>query len=253
MKKVNNYNKTYNSISRQEATLLNAVEMHLVFSLTAIRRLTGWKTMTISNVLTSLKKKGVIVAVKKNAYVLASKIPEHSLSIATIITHPSYISFWTAGSYYGFTEQQAQVIQVVSTKQHRPLKIGLHHIEIMTVKPAKWFGYTNINNIPIAEPEKLLVECLYKPEKIGGIDEMKKILKNAWPKINQATLRLYIERYHVKAIFARLGFLLEDLNLRNDLEQQLMRRLPKGYTRLNPAKKAVAAYDQKWRLIMNDQ
>ena len=253
MKKVNNHNKTYNSLSKREAALLNAVEAHLVFSLTALRRLTGWKTTTISNVLTSLKQKGAIVPVKKNAYVLASKIPEHSLRIATILTHPSYISFWTAGSYYGFTEQQAQPIQVVSTKQHRPLKIGIHKIEIMTVKPAKWFGYTKINNIPIAEPEKLLIECLYKPEKTGGIDEIKKILKNAWPKINQAALRRYVEQYHVKALFARLGFLLEDLHLRNDLEKLLMRRLPKGYTRLNPAKKAVAAYNKKWRVIINDQ
>ena len=253
MEKADNKYKKYKSLSKLEATLLNAVETHLIFSLTTIRRLTRWKTTKISNVLTSLKQKGGIVAMKKNAYGLASNIPEHVLSVATIITYPSYISFWTACSYYGFTEQQAQIIQVVSTKQYPQLKIGLYKIEIISVKPAKWFGYTKINKMNIAEPEKLLVECLYKPEKVGGIDELRKILKNAWPKINQTILQRYVKQYHVKALFARLGFLLEDLNLKNDLEKSLLRGLPKGYTKLNPAKKAVAVYSQKWRVMINDQ
>src|SRR3989338_10103753 len=152
MKKVYNKYKTYNDLSRLEAALLNAIESQLVFSLTTIRRLTGWKTTKISNILASLKQKGIVVAVKKNSYVVTNNLPEHLLTIATTITHPSYLSFWTACSYYGFTEQQAQVIQGVSTKQHSPLRIGQHTLEILTVQPKKWFGYQKINSIPLAEP-----------------------------------------------------------------------------------------------------
>lgn len=256
MKKQDNYNKTYNSLSLLESALLNAVAPLLIFSLSDVRKITAWKHSTISNVLSSLKQKKVLIAVKKDKYVLSDKVPEHLLTIAATVNSPSYISFWTACSYYGLTEQQIKTIQLVSTKQYGQHKIFDHLVEIITFLPKKWFGYHRVNNIPIAEVEKLLIDCVYKPENAGGMDELKKCITNAWPQINIKKLKRYLQIFNNKSLFARLGYLLEELHLSNPEQNFFLKHIPKGYTCLNANKKIIKTdnntYNHKWRMIVND-
>src|SRR3989338_4501929 len=191
-KSLNNY-KVYNSVSRLEAVLLNSVEAFIVFSSSTIKRITSWKPFMINNILTSLKRKGMIVSIKKNSYCLTKNIPEHLFTIATLNTTPSYISFWTAASYYGYTEQQVKIIQTISTKQYHKLTLLQHPIETTTFQTEKFYGYQKINGILIAEKEKLLLEMLYQPEKAGGLEEVKKIMENMWPELEQKKLLEYLK------------------------------------------------------------
>lgn len=256
MKKTDNHYKTYNSLSLLESALLNAVLPLLVFSHSNVKNLTKWKHSTISNVLSSLKQKKVLIAVKKDKYVLSNKVPEHLLTIAATVNSPSYISFWTACSYYGLTEQQTKTIQLVSTKQYSPHKIFDHSVEIITFLPEKWFGYHRVNNIPIAEVEKLLIDCVYKPENVGGMDELRKCIVNAWPQINIKKLKRYLQLFNNKSLFARLGYLLEELHLPNPEQNFFLKHIPKGYNCLNASKKIIKTdnntYNHKWRMIVND-
>lgn len=237
------------SLSRRESALLNAVEAHGVFSASTVRRLTGWKEDQTKNTLSALKRKGILLAIKKNAYILQEKLSEQVYEIATQVAAPSYISFWTACSLYGFTEQQVRTIQVSSTKQYPLIRGKQYAIETTTLLPKRWFGYQRLNNMVIAEPEKVLVECLYKPEKCGGVGELKNCLRKAWPTLNQAKFEAYMRRFGVKAVFARCGYLLEELAVKHHLKFVL----PKGYTLLNPAKKPGERYNHTWRIISNDQ
>ena len=261
MEKQDNHYKSYKPLSKLESALLDKVATLIVFSLSDVRNLTKWKHSTISNVLFSLKKKKVLTAVKKDNYVLSERIPEHILTIAASVNLPSYISLWTACSYYGLTEQQVKTIQLVSTKQYCQHKIFNHSIEIITLLPKKWFGYHRVNNIPIAEIEKLLIDCAYKPEKAGGTDELRKCISNAWPQINIKKLRRYLQMFNNKSLFARLGYLIEELHLPNTEQAFFLRRIPKGYTLLNPSKKNPNEqtikknnykYNHKWRIVIND-
>lgn len=252
MIKSENNNKYY-SLSRREAALLQAVEGKLVFSPETARRLTGWKAFQVSNCLTALQKKKKITQLKRNTYVITATISEHLLSIAREATFPSYVSFWTACSYYGLTEQQVQTIQVVSPKQYPSFTISNHRVEITTIQPKRWFGYQRIGNLQIAEPEKLLIECLSQPEKCGGIGEVKKCLAAAWPKLNQEVFWSYLCRFAKKSVTARFGYLLEELHLQNTYQKKMLRMIPQGYTLLTPEKKTIIRYDHTWRIIVNDQ
>ena len=180
-------------------------------------------------------------------------VPENIFEIATTIISPSYISFWTACSYYGFTEQQVKTIQVVSTKQFPKIKLGNYNLETITFNSKKFFGYIKLNGFVIADKEKLLVDILDKPELAGGINEVKKSLQSSWKVINQDKLFEYLEKNKTLSCFARLGFLLEELGLQHKLTQKIKRNLPQGYVKLNPAREKINKYNQKWMVIINDQ
>ena len=252
MQKTNNNYKTYKAISSGQAKLLQATEQFPVFSLSLLQKKTGWKRTTISNLLHALKKKNIITAVRKNKYVVNETIPENLFLIATQVVSPSYLSFWTAASYYGWTEQQVSALQLVSPKQFPSLKLQNHTIETITLLPAKFFGYLRIGNFPIAEKEKLIIEMLYKPELCGGMNEVKKCFQYAWNQINEERLYKYLLRFNNKSCCARLGYLLEELQLRNNLEKKLLRCLPRGYVKLHPRKKNTGKYNKKWGVVIND-
>ncbi|MBI5871694.1 hypothetical protein HZB88_01260 [archaeon] len=257
MKKTDNLYKKYNRLSKHESMLLNAVDAFLLFSVQKIKRVTGWKNTTIRNTLLSLKKKGIITAIKKDNYALTTNIPEHIFKIASTITAPSYISFWTACSYYGWTEQQVKIIQVVSTKQFPKTNIPLYgKVETITMLPRRMFGYCSIDGVPMAEKERLIVDLLYKPEKSGGIAELKNCIAQGWQEINQKKLFLYLQQFGDKALFARLGYLLEEKQLTNTIKAGLLKNIPKSYTPLYRKKGSVkksGAYNHKWRIIVYDK
>jgi len=253
MKKSNLQHKVYNALSKHESTLLNTIDPIIVFSLATVRKLTGWKTSSITNTLTSLKKKKIITSIKKDHYVVTKKIPQNIFAIATTVIAPSYVSFWTAASHYGLTEQQVKTIQVISTKQHSKIKVGGFVIETTTYRPRKFFGYHNILNFPLAEKEKLIVDLLFKPEQGGGIQEIMKCLQAVWSEINQKQLLQYVLKFNNKSCSARLGYLIETLQLKSSILSKLQKNLPQGFVKLNPAKEKTNHYNKTWRVIVNDQ
>ncbi|MFH1439258.1 MAG: type IV toxin-antitoxin system AbiEi family antitoxin [Candidatus Woesearchaeota archaeon] len=253
MEKANNQYKNYESISRLESELLGAVEMFVIFRLSTVKKITGWKYSRISNVLMNLKKKGIIKLLKKDYYVLTHKIPEHIYTISTILTAPSYISLWSAASFYGYTEQQLIAIQVVSTKQYPKIKIGNYIIETTTIMPEKYFGYHNINNICIAEKERLVIDMLFKPNKAGGLEEVQKILKACWEELDENKIIRYLKKFNNKSLFNRLGYLLETLEIKNNIKNKLLKNMSKQYIKLNPYRKLNKQYNKKWMIIVNNK
>ena len=253
MKKQENQYKTYINLSKNESDLLNNIENILVFSTSILNKKTGWKYSKIKNTLTSLKKKKIILPIIKNNYVIKTKIPENLFCIANNIINPSYVSFWTAFSYYGCTEQQIKSIQTISPKQYKNIHFDNILIETTTFKSKEFFGYKRINNFVIAEKEKLIIDSLYKPEKVGGIDELNKCIKNIWKEINQKKLLEYLQKFDNKSLYARLGYLLEYLKLPNNYKNIFLKNLPLSYTKLNPRKKERKNYNKKWMVLANDQ
>jgi predicted transcriptional regulator of viral defense system len=252
MKKVSQQYKTHKSISRLEAEFLDAAEDMLIISTKFIKRKTGWKRVRIKSVIASLKKKGIISSVKRDCYVIKGKISENIFCLTNKLTEPSYISFWSALSFYGYTEQQMTSVQVISTKQYPPMSVEQFAIETTTVKPQAFFGYQKLGNFAIAEKEKLFIDALYKPEKAGGIGEVEKCLKQAWKEIDQDKFLNYLEKMKMKSLFARAGYLLEKRKIYNKHEKKFLQHLPLSYTKINPQKKKKGEYIKKWMVIVND-
>ncbi len=250
-KTLNRY-KFYKSLSKLESELLNSVNSFLVFSYDKVLRLTGWKKTRINEVLKSLKKKGLIIAIKKNNYIIVENLTENLYAISNRVIEPSYISFWTAASFYGYTEQQLRTIQLVTTKQHKNIKIQNFMIESTTYNKEKFYGYLKIKNFIIADKEKLIIDILFKPEKSGGMDEVRKIIKNMWLEIDEKQLLLYLKKFKSKSIYNRLGYLLDELKLKNSLQNKIITNITKGFIKLNQQKKQIKNYNKLWRIVVND-
>ncbi len=241
-------------LSKTESIILESTKTFIIFQSSTIKKLTNLSSITITNTLHQLKNKQVITHIYKNKYTLTKNIKENIYKIATELTSPSYISFWTAASLKGLTTQQLQTIQLVSTKQHKPIKINNFTIETTTYKKENFTNYHLENNIEIAQEEKLIIDLLFKPEQSGGTKEITNIITELWSKINQRLLLNQIKSFNNKSIAARLGYIIEKNNLpeRKTLIKKLQKFLPKSYIKLNPGRKRTNEYNKKWRIIVND-
>lgn len=255
MKKQKNKHKSYKGISGLERKLLSLIRERdlAVFDTKRITRLSGMKKTQVYQKLHSLHKKGLLSRPMKNYYIFKENIPGREFEISTEIVKPSYLSFWSALSYYGFTEQQPQTIQLVSNKQSKDFKFNNHKVSITTFDSSRFFGYLREKNFTIAEKEKCLIDSLSSFDKVGGINEFSKCLSNSWDEIDKNKLLSYLFRFNNKSMVSRMGFLIEQLALK--LSPKLLKELDakksKSFVKLNPSKERSNNYEKNWKININ--
>lgn len=254
MEKQKQRHKSYKDkgISGNELALLNlASENNLVvFSVEELHRLSAWRKNKIYNTLFSLKQKEILVKIQRDKYTLKKDISEKLFEISTSTVIPSYISFWTALSFYGFTEQQIKTIQLVTTKQHPELKFNSRVIEVTAFGTKKFYGYLRESNFVIAEKEKSLVDSLYQPEKCGGFTEFANCLRNACGNISMKKFINYLIIFGNKSMISRAGYLLEEFGTNSEILQKYK---SKTYIKLNPEKENFGEYNKRWNIIINEK
>jgi len=242
------------SISKNEYELIEKVQKFKVFDVSLIQKLTGYKKTKIYQLVFSLKKKGVIIEIKKGNYILS--FLDYQPDISSVVCRlfwPSYISFWTALSYYKFTEQLPTTIFLASTKIRKEMEILNTKISFIKLSPKRFFGYEKIDDMIIAEKEKALIDSLLLPRYSGGIEEVFKSLYNAWDEIDKKVLISYALKMGNKSLLKRLGYLVEIGKLKIDkmLLNKLKREIGKGYSKLDPNASKRGKYNKKWNLIVN--
>lgn len=154
-------------------------------------------------------KKGYIIRLKKNFYILREKWDnltiEEKFALANILQVPSYISLTTALSYYGYTTQ-VQQNYYESVNIHRSNELQKEDTVFKYIKLNKklYFGYIKKNNFFIALPEKAILDALYLMSRgkykldLSAIDfnKFNKNLVNQYlahysPKIRKAIINLW--------------------------------------------------------------
>ncbi|MBI5332573.1 MAG: hypothetical protein HZB65_03300 [Candidatus Aenigmarchaeota archaeon] len=259
MKKSTQEHKNYRgpekagSISKNEMFLIDFInEKNMIsFSVEDLRRLSGWKSSKIHNTLYTMKKKNIVFKIKRNMFSLAEKARINMYKISTAIAHPSYISLWTALSFYGYTEQQIRTIQLISTKQHKNIESKLQRIEIVTMNPGRFYGYTMIDGFPIADKEKVIIDSFFKPDKCGGFDEVVKCFANAWNELDKRKLLEYIIKFNNKSLISRIGYIIEKFKLTGIDTDNLIKYRSNSFVKLDPNVEKTKKYDERWKIIIN--
>lgn len=247
-------NTYYSSLSKNEAKILGSVRSAdlLVFGVKEIETISDLTKTSIHNTLSNLVRKGHIVRIKRDTYALEDVFFDSTFKIMTEAVKPSYISFWTALSYYGFTEQQVQTIQLISTKQFDDLKVRNKKVEISTFDPNKFFGYVDIHGMIIAEREKALIDSLYMMHRCGGLEEYVKCLKNGFNEVDENRLERYIIRFRNKTLISRIGFLLDELGFTDRVSlDKLNKYISKSYVLLDPQGSAIEGHNSRWNIKIN--
>ncbi len=256
MEKAVYHNISYKRVSGLESVLLERIAGSgvTVFGVQEAVRLTGFSRTRAHNLLASLAKKGLAVKILRNKYCLGETVFENPFAVATRTFVPSYVSFWSALSFYGFTEQQLRVVQIASPKQFRKVKLKEISIQPITLKPKNFFGYIEMNGFAIASKEKALVDSALNFENAGGFSEFTKCLRNAWGQINKGAFFEFLLKVNNESLNSRVGYLIEEtgLSVSKRLLQKIHAKKSNCFVKLNPAKGRASNYNKKWNIIVND-
>jgi hypothetical protein len=119
--------------------------------------------------VSELERKGLVIRVKRNLYVVSSKVHNQEISrelVANNLYSPSYVSLESALAYYGLIPERVYVMRSVCTKMRKQYDTPLGNFEYIKV-PKNYFpiGIRQeiINNsyaFLIASPEKALCDMI---------------------------------------------------------------------------------------------
>jgi len=111
-------------------------------------------------------KKGILVRLKNNIYLLESQIARLGASelfqLSNLIQTPSYVSFMTALAYHGVTTQiTREVVEAISPVRTGEFKAKDLLFVYSKIQPDLYFGFERVEGFFIASKEKALLDCLY--------------------------------------------------------------------------------------------
>ena len=226
----------------QSILLLKRLDEKTVFTIQDIKRITNCNGLYAKQILSRLQKKGFIKKITKNKYTTKDDIN----AIASNITFPSYISFWSASSLLGYTDQILNTITIATTRKIKPIRYSGYVIKAINIKKY-FFGYHKLrtanNEIFIADDEKLIIDALLRPNECGNFDEIRYIIKKSM--ITEEKIVTYLKRANNQAIIKKVGFLIEEIR---GLDLSKHFRLDRNYVKLNTSDYKTRFINHKWRI-----
>jgi len=215
-----------------------------------LRLLLGIGKTKAYNLIKALKKKGVLLSVGKRKFALSGT---NEFEIASELNFPSYISFWSALNYYGFSDNTPKKIFIATTRYHK----DVGNFKYITLSKKRFFGYASVRKITIAEKEKAIIDSLLFPKYSGGIKEIKKSLKEAINEIDLNKIVNYALKIESNIAVKRLGYLLDNLDINNKDKisakylKKLGKNIGKGFGLLDPSLEKRNNLNKKWLLDIN--
>lgn len=169
-------------------------------------------------VIRNLVRKGWLSRIVGGKYMLLP--PEHGpenlgennvLALAAAAVEPSYIGWWSAASWHGFTTQKPMTVFVAVTRQTPAKVIEGSAVRFVKVTDRKFFGYEPYNvygrMVALSTPAKTLVDCLDRPDLAGGPAELARITHEALADTDAGDVLEAATAMKSKAVLQRLGFL----------------------------------------------
>src|SRR3990172_10665012 len=205
-----------------------------------------------------LVRQGWLERPRRGQYVLGPLLcgPDtiEGVSIATRLFEPCYVSFWSGLHEVGWTEQVPKVIQVATTRRTETHTYGTLKVVAVHLDARRFFGYEERRRGPIpfvvAQPEKLLLDCLYLPQRAGGLEMLSTATRTAAPRLDLTVLADYSRRFDRRSVTARLGFLLEEAGVDAGVLLPLVGR---SYQLLDPRRRRIGRYVRRWMIVDNRQ
>ena len=222
--------------------LIRTLERYPLFTFNEFVRITGKGVKYCRTHIYRLKKEKLVFEIERGKYTL-HKDP---LVFASLITSPSYISFWTALRFYNLTDQLPQNVMVASRKSRKEIDFLCTKIKFYKIK--HFWGYKKTRyekfDIFIAEPEKCLIDSILTQS--VSINGLSTALESE--EIDKEKLKAYAIKTANKSLIKRIGFLLDKNRVNTD---ELLKHIDYNYIRLDALVKNKGEKNKKWRIINN--
>ncbi|NCN38938.1 MAG: hypothetical protein GW780_04235 [Candidatus Aenigmarchaeota archaeon] len=249
--------ESYKTLGKVESKIITELSKKgiWIFDLCDVKKIIDSNENHIYQIVHSLKNKGWIKSLTAGKYELISfsgKPREDLMVIACNVLWPSYISFWSALNFYKFTEQSPKKIFLATTKRKELKKMDSIEVQFIQIKPERFFGYTKIEGVCVAEKEKALIDSLLFPRYVS-LDEICKSLENAKKEISFEKLIDYCIKIGNSSLNKRLGYLIELLKIKIEgrLIEKLHKNISKNFSLLDPTKTRSSKYSKRWFLNLN--
>ncbi len=141
-------------------------------------------------------------------------ISDTSPFLATdVFQNPTFYSFGTACSFYGFTDQVFAEIFLASSKSRTPQHIRGKKYVFALVPRARFLAYQKVKAfgqpVQMATPERAVLDALERPRYAGDLAEVSRIIRVAWPKLDLGKLLDLLQIWKQSALVQRLGFFID--------------------------------------------
>lgn len=265
MGKDHNQGKIVTVRNTKEDALLATIQNtgRSIFSIADAADLLNTPRGAASDMVLRLFQKRKLQRIEKAKYLLlppgawqTGEYSEHGLVLASHLIQPCYVSFWSAINYYGWTEQISRTVFVATPRQKKQVVFQGITVRFIRLHRDKFFGFESQQvgdqSVFMADPEKVIVDCLDQPRYCGDLAEAAKAIWNGHKVIDIAKLLGYMKRMKNGAIAKRLGYLTELLGIiEPGFLRKLQQSLTAGYSKLDPLGPDQGNYDARWRMRVN--
>jgi predicted transcriptional regulator of viral defense system len=237
------------------------------FSVAQAAELLGVDRVRAARLLGYLARRGWLSRVRRGLYVAvpldarqSGEWIEDPWVVADQVFSPCYIGGWSACEHWDLTEQTFRAVLVVTAKKVREREVEMQGISFhLTVRTEEalfgtvqvWRGQTRV---AVSDPSRTIVDVLDNPRLGGGIRTVVDVLREymASQHRDDQILIAYGDRLDNRAVFKRLGYLIELLGIEADeLLAACRERRSAGLVALDPSVKARGQIVRRWGLRAN--
>jgi len=244
----------------------NSVDEPCFNSLDAYKVLPKSSKPAVNQLLSSMTKRGLLMRIKEGIYYIIpfEKNPETFMPDWHLITEKlvdgtdHYIAYYSALQIHNLITQPSLKQQIVVAKQIRPSTIKVKDIPFQYIyhNPNHFFGVKkiwldNFHKVKCSDLEKTIIDCLFKPDYAGGIVEIAKAIYMSKEKINFDKLFEYVKRFNSQAVIKRLGFLLETLEIKQSIINDLRKIKTASYIVLDTELPKEGKRLSRWSIQQN--
>lgn len=223
-----------------------------VFTTNDAVKITGKDAKYVRLYLYRLKKGGYIQELERGKFALF----DHPFAVASGIIFPSYISFFSALSYYDLTTQMPRIIYTAALKSKKTMRLKDYELKFIKMKKERFFGYNKEKYrgkvVFIASLEKTIIDSLLLPA-YCPLDETFNALKNTITdkRVEPEKLLNYALKMKTSVVLKRIGFMLELLGY--NYHEKLEKKLTEKFDKLDPLGKQTQKKNNKWKLYINEE
>lgn len=184
---------------------------------------------------------------------------EDALIVAAAVWGPCYFTGWTAASHWSLTDQVFRTTVLKTSRRVRASSAQFLDHDYLVAHVARqqmdwgiqadWRGDVSLS---IADPARTVIDILDNPRFGGGIRHCAEITATFLDEHDAAQLIEYGDRLGNRAVFKRLGYIVEVLGRdRAGLLDACRQRLTAGISLLDPAAPSKGPRVPRWGLRVN--
>ncbi|MGB3227390.1 MAG: transcriptional regulator [Saprospiraceae bacterium] len=232
----------------------------------ASKALPDSKESTLRELLSDMTKRGLLMRLKNGVYYIIpyeenaeSFIPDWHLIAEHLVNDANYyIGYYSALQIHNLITQPSLKEQIVVSKQIKPSEIKIKNVPFQFIyhNDKHFFGskkiwIDNFNKVQCSDLEKTFIDCLFKPDYAGGIVEVARAIYISRDKIKFDTLLDYVKKFNSQAVIKRLGFLLETLDIKNKIIDELQKMKAASYVTLDTELPKSGKLLRRWSIQQN--